>query len=328
MSKSKTATSSSQQEILYQTAYHPHVHIVKTHFPERKGWKPVPGTKVLLLVRNPYDAIDSYWNLCCTNTHTRSLDESVYVKYATKFENLVKHEIEIWCKFHYYWLDICEKENVPILIVRYEDLVLDTEGEMMRVMEFMMDGNNNVVDDDDSTTIKKSFWEWRIRHAIGKTEANATNTSNLGSYQPRSSNGGILSIGKSIRKKRYSESVLCHMHEVAVSIELDRKQNSTMNNQHVLKPDKPQSNNKTLLQRFGYDIYSQQFPENFKQQALRELLLSPPNVVLGKGKNSGTVVINKTPEIRNKEDPFGRAMTYWRRGETDGDRNPFPTIPR
>ena len=101
-----------------------------------------------------------------------------------------------------------------------------------------------------------------------------------------------------------------------------------MNKLHVMKSDKPQSNNKTLLQRFGYDIYSQQFPENFKQQPLPELLLSPPNVVLGKGNNSGTVVINKTPEIRNKEDPFGRAMTYWRRGETDGDRNPFPTVPR
>ena len=36
----------------------------------------------------------------------------------------------------------------------------------------------------------------------------------------------------------------------------------------VMKSDKPQSNNKTLLQRFGYDIYSQQFPENFKQQPI------------------------------------------------------------
>jgi hypothetical protein len=31
------------------------VHIVKTHFPERKGWTPVTGHRVLLLVRNPYD---------------------------------------------------------------------------------------------------------------------------------------------------------------------------------------------------------------------------------------------------------------------------------
>ena len=131
------------------TAYDPPVHIVKTHFPERKGWKPVKGDRVLLLVRNPYDAIDSYWNLCCTNTHTQTLDEAVYTKYAQKFEGLARHEIQIWCEFHYYWIDTCEKEGVPLLVVRYEDLVLNTEAEMLRVIKFLMD-------DDSQLT---SFWK-------------------------------------------------------------------------------------------------------------------------------------------------------------------------
>jgi len=319
----------------YQSAYDPLVHIVKTHFPERKGWKPVNGNRVLLLVRNPYDAIDSYWNLCCTNTHTRTLDESVYTKYAQRFEGLARHEIQIWCDFHYYWIDICEKEGVPLLVVRYEDLVLDTETEMLRVMTFLIGQRGGGVEDSKLT----SFWEWRIRHAIGKSTTkssaekittgsnpatqndptNSTNTSNLGSYQPRSSNGGLLSIGKSIRKKRYSESVLCHMHDVAASLELARKQNSNQ-----LYPattsERNQSNHMTLLQEFGYDIYTQQFPENFEQ---------PPAIASrGSGERKGTVVINKTLEIRSKDDPFGRAMTFWRRGQTDRDTKPFPTISR
>jgi len=322
--QTKSKSSSSSTQILqqqYQGAYDPLVHIVKTHFPERKGWKPITGNKVLLLVRNPYDAIDSYWNLCCTNTHTRSLDESVYIKYADKFEGLAKHEIKVWCEFHYYWLDMCERENVPLLIIRYEDLVLDTETEMIRIINFLVDEQEH---QSNSSNDMKSFWKWRVQHTTGKTRSkstaantNTTTTANLGSYQPRSSNGGLNSIGKSIRKKRYSESILCHMHEIAASMELDRKHNSKK------KRNGSGTKSETLLCRFGYDIYTQQFPENFKEPPL--VLLS--DTVTSK-KVSGTVLINKTPEIRSKDDEYGRPMTFWRRGETDGDTKPFPTVPR
>jgi len=317
----KSKSPPSLRSIIYQSVFDPQVHIVKTHFPERKGWKPIEGNRVLLLIRNPYDAIDSYWNLCCTNTHTRTLDESVYIKYAEKFESLAKHEIKIWCDFHYYWIDICEKQGVPLLMVRYEDLVLDTETEMIRIMQFLLGQNNGVEDGKLS-----SFWEWRIRHAIRKPTGRPTgtkiatnnsqtkaNTSTLGSYQPRSANGGLLSIGKSIRKERYSTRVLLHMHEVAVSLELDRKQNSK---EDINRP------HRTLLQRFGYDIYTQQFPDNFKE---------PPTTISeqdGSRIKNGSVFINKTIEIRSKDDPCGRVMTHWRRGETMGDTEPFPTIPR
>lgn len=306
----------------------PLVHVVKTHFPERKGWSPVEGDRVLLLVRNPYDAIDSYWNLCCTNTHTRTLDESVYSRYSQKFEDLARHEIQIWCDFHYYWLDTCNEKGVPLLVVRYEDLVLDTEAEMLRIIEFLICHQRGAL----GVKRLKSFWKWRIRHALGlnkpdsisqskgiskycdesNREAKRINTTSLGSYQPRSSGGGLSSIGKSLRKKRYRESVLCHMHEVAVSLELSRKQTSKKND----------SSNKTLLQQFGYDIYTQQFPGNF---------VHPPTVLQSSpdpGKQFGRVVINKAPEIRSENDPFGRAMTFWRRGETNNDTNPFPTVSR
>ncbi|KAL9191392.1 hypothetical protein ACHAXT_001098 [Thalassiosira profunda] len=300
-----------QKQHLHQSAYDPLVHVVKTHFPERKGWKPVKGSRVLLLVRNPYDAIDSYWNLCCTNTHTQTLEESVYAQYAEKFEGLARHEIEIWLEFHYYWIDVCEKESVPLLVVRYEDLVLDTESEMLRVMAFLTGGA-------DADSNAASFWKWRIRHAVGKAKAASqatTSTSTLGSYQPRSSAGGLLSIGKSIRKGRYSESILSHMQEVAASLALSRKQTSSGS---FLSQ---QSKHAMLLQQFGYDIDNQQFPNNFKQ---------PPAIPsFGNGKKrNGVVVINKTPEIRPADDPYGRAMTFWRRGQTDGDTNPFPTVPR
>ena len=210
------------------------------------------------------------------------------------------------------------------MIVRYEDLVLDTEAEMTRIMRFVLDMDNGVKLD--------SFWDWRIRHAISnKASKNSCKvnppdnkdcqTSNLGSYKPRSSTGGLSSIGKSVHKKRYSEGVLLHMHEVAVSLELERKRDF-MGIDPPTKSD-AQRTNQTLLQRFGYDIFTQHFPEKLNQ--LHESLSSRGDV----GRRSGTTVeINTTPEIRRRDDPFGRAMTFWRRGQTQDDTVPFPTVSR
>jgi len=49
---------------------------------------------------------------------------------------------------------------------------------------------------------------------------------------------------------------------------------------------------------------------------------------LGKLGGGGEVYINKGTEIRDKDDEFGRKMTEWRRGLTEKDTKPFPTIER
>ena len=88
----------------------------------------------------------------------------------------------------------------------------------------------------------------------------------------------------------------------------------------------------TLLQRFGYDIYTQQFPNNFKDDiptlscTRRDDYDDDNNNSPLMNKVCGTVVINSTSEIRSKDDPYGRAMTNWRRGETCDDTNPFPLV--
>lgn len=57
------------------------VHIVKSHWPERRGWRSFEAQRIILLVRNPFDAIDSYFNMCLTNTHHLSLTEEVYHRF-------------------------------------------------------------------------------------------------------------------------------------------------------------------------------------------------------------------------------------------------------
>jgi hypothetical protein len=57
------------------------VHVVKSHWPERRGWCPVKVDRVILVIRNPFDAMDSYFNMCLTNTHHLSLTENMYKKF-------------------------------------------------------------------------------------------------------------------------------------------------------------------------------------------------------------------------------------------------------
>ncbi len=47
--------------------------VVKTHWPERCGYRRFPAHRVILLVRNPFDAVSSYFNMGLTNTHEQTL---------------------------------------------------------------------------------------------------------------------------------------------------------------------------------------------------------------------------------------------------------------
>jgi len=99
------------------------VRMVKTHWPERRGWCPVQAQRAVLLVRNPFDAIDSYFNMCLTNTHHLSLTEEVYAEFTDTWRAMMRSEAKLWGAFHQWWL----QSGVPLFVVRYEDLRADPE---------------------------------------------------------------------------------------------------------------------------------------------------------------------------------------------------------
>jgi len=343
--------------------------VVKTHFPERRGRGPFDASRVILLVRNPYDAIDSYWNMCCTNTHTESVVEDVYDQHAGKFRGLARSEIHTWMDFLKYWVIDghvdAERARLPTLIVRYEDLILQTKSVMEEVMTFLLYGNN---------TEGKSlhpFWRWRVHHSLDispninsntpspqstdekvhvstrdtepenlvQCDRGGIDTTALGSYKPRTisetnlkpandchndskslhskireqsecrykGRTAISSIGKSLKKNRYSDDTIRHIHNVA-----------NEEKYHIGKGD----NVTTLLQLFGYDILSHHFPLNFGRDTVGDCVSS----LLPGGPECTTIKVNVGSEIRLPDDPFGRAMTNWRRGHTDQDRDPFLTL--
>ena len=172
------------------------VQFVKSHWPERMGCGTFDARKAILLVRNPYDAIDSYWNMNATMSHTQTVIDSVYSQYRQEFENLVENDILVWLKFIDFWV---RKSDVPVLIVRFEDLIADTKREMIRMIEF--------------TTGEpiSSFWESRVDRVTSRS------VRDMGSYKPRAASG-LSSVGKSL--KHYSDDLLRKMQ--TASREFDR----------------------------------------------------------------------------------------------------------
>eukprot|EP00980_Cylindrotheca_fusiformis_P009240 scaffold2012_cov193-Cylindrotheca_fusiformis.AAC.12 len=167
------------------------VQFVKTHFPERQGTAfPRPNkppflvNRAVLLVRNPYDAIESYFNLMMTNTHTASLTIEQRKKNEAIFAEMALKEVQVWRDFHEFWL----AQEIPLLVIRYEDLIRHTDKVISKVIRFVLEVGN------------MGFFEERIDRCIREEQIET-----LGSYRPRS--GGI---GKSL--KNYSPELLAQMN--------------------------------------------------------------------------------------------------------------------
>lgn len=165
------------------------VQFVKTHYPERRGQPPFKASRIVLLVRNPYDAIESHFNLMMTGTHTTSIDEEQRSKFNQAWEEFALKEIQVWKRFHEYWLN----QKVPTILVRYEDLIRQPDQVMAKVVQFVLEIRN------------MNFFESRIDRCIREEQIEQ-----LGSYRPRS--GGI---GKSLSK--YSAELVARINAEAGS---------------------------------------------------------------------------------------------------------------
>jgi len=111
------------------------------------GWKPYNCNRVILLVRNPFDAIDSHFNMALTRTHNRSLDETEYVRLKDRWEEFVLAEMDVWCRFHRYWILKAIKSKVPLLVLRFEDVVRDKTLNLRRTLGFLCEGTTTRSDD-------------------------------------------------------------------------------------------------------------------------------------------------------------------------------------
>ena len=110
----------------------------KTHYPARRGKGLFNFDKIILITRNPFDAIDSMFNLFLTNTHTDSIKQKMYQEYKQEWEQFNAEQSLAYFMFHKFWLDFALKNNVPCIIVKYEDLIKDTKKEITNIIQFLI----------------------------------------------------------------------------------------------------------------------------------------------------------------------------------------------
>jgi hypothetical protein len=53
------------------------VWLIKSHYPERMGYLKFKVKRIILLIRNPFDALESYFHMGMTNTHDKHLSPNV-----------------------------------------------------------------------------------------------------------------------------------------------------------------------------------------------------------------------------------------------------------
>ncbi len=131
-----------------------------------------------------------------TGTHTTSISDDIREKTAQLWEEFVLKEIRVWKKFHSYWLN----RDIPLLLIRYEDLIRRPDRVMERVIQFVLEIQR-----------MGSFFGERIDRCIREQEE----IERLGSYKPRS--GGI---GKAFSK--YTEKVLKELQDREFTMIMER----------------------------------------------------------------------------------------------------------
>ena len=185
------------------------VWMVKTHFPERLGKFKFSARRAIVIVRNPFDAIVSYFNMIITQSHTHSLIESEYEKYARIWDAFVYDETETWKKFHAQWLMV----HVPALFVRYEDLVLRRGRALTQIAEFVtesphLDADMRMKIEELSKLDSGSAGVYAPRAAFGSTQAEESDAVDVmpgDAYAPLEISGAFLrSLNRfSETQKRY-----------------------------------------------------------------------------------------------------------------------------
>jgi len=111
---------------ILQKAHHDNDGVVK--------FKPVFGYRGVLIIRNPYDALLSFWNFRYTknkNKHTGIIRKSEF-NYK-KWANFVRKEIPGWTSLIMSWIE----NSQDYLIVLYEDVQKDPREELIRILGYL-----------------------------------------------------------------------------------------------------------------------------------------------------------------------------------------------
>ncbi|KAH9260758.1 hypothetical protein BASA81_001225 [Batrachochytrium salamandrivorans] len=112
---------------------------VKTHYPERVGRARLTISRFILLVRNPFDCILSFFQMMITDSHSQAISLADFTaKYSKLWGDFLLEEVSIWIQFHQHWRVLAERNPDKYLLLRYEDLVGESRaGEVTKLAKFL-----------------------------------------------------------------------------------------------------------------------------------------------------------------------------------------------
>jgi len=106
---------------------------VKTHYPERVGRARLVVKRAVLIVRNPFDSIASFFQMMLTDSHTKSVSaEEVRMRFSQLWSDFLFEELSVWMQFHSHW-----KQIKGVFVVRYEDLVQHRAKTIKEIADFL-----------------------------------------------------------------------------------------------------------------------------------------------------------------------------------------------
>ena len=160
-----------------------------------------------------------------TRTHNQSLDETEYVRLKDRWETFVMTEMDVWCRFHRYWILKAKTLKIPLLVLRFEDVVRDKKSNMRRVLRFLYE---EAIHSDDSLAscderLRKLFSGDRSRGAGYKPRSRGGPGKSLVHYDKELCNcirEKIPNISSSLRAFGY-ENLLMRKRDIRNTVDLD-----------------------------------------------------------------------------------------------------------
>jgi hypothetical protein len=271
------------------------VWVVKSHFPERMGFIRFPVQRIVLVIRNPFDAVESYFHMGMTNTHDKSLTKESFSTLNDIWKDFVPNEADVWTRFYEYWL--ARASRIPILIIRYEDVLSNELEAVESIVNFMCVGNSP------QSHRWKHFWE---RYREDKLRSKFCDSEQGPGYKPKQ-----RMVGKSL------------LHALSVA-QAEKIRDRTLpllqffgyelseNSQCVDSANEDPENDRAST-KYSVRVHSHRIREEaFKFQDIE-------------GASQNSLTINDAAEIRSESDNFGRKITDIRRLFTVNDTSPFET---
>ena len=113
--------------------------IIKTHSPWCMPEAPIFSfNKLIVIVRNPLDTFVSWLELCHHCNHAQKCEFELEKDYPKFFDWYISEVGDEYRRFYDYHLDLAKQRRIPILFLRFEDMLMDPEPQLRDIMRFLL----------------------------------------------------------------------------------------------------------------------------------------------------------------------------------------------